>query len=64
VDEAIRTIQIDGKSPGDPDYPYHQIFSFVTKGQPAGAAQKLVDFVFSDKARTIMQKNGMKPLER
>ena len=64
VDEAIRIIQIDGKSPGDPDYLYHQIFSFVTKGQPAGAAQKLIDFVFSDKGRTIMKKNGMQLIER
>jgi phosphate transport system substrate-binding protein len=64
ADEAIRIIQIDGKAPGGQDYPYYQIFSFVTKGQPAGAAQKLVDFAFSDKARTIMKKNGMQPLDR
>jgi phosphate transport system substrate-binding protein len=64
VNRAIRIIQIDGKSPGDPDYPYHQIFSFVTKGQPAGAAKKLVDFAFSEKGRTIMVKNGMQPIER
>jgi len=64
VDEAIKIIQIDGKAPDDPDYPYHQIFSFVTKGQPAGASKKLVDFAFSDKMRAIMKKNGMQPLER
>jgi len=64
VDEAIRIIRIDGKAPGDPDYPYHQIFSFVTKGQPDGAAKKLVDFVFSEKMRAIMKKNGMQPLDR
>jgi len=64
VDEAIRILQIDGKRPGDPDYPYYEIFSFVTKGYPAGAAKKLVDFAFSDKGRTIMKKNGLEPLER
>jgi len=64
VDKAIRIIQIDGKAPGDPDYPYHQTFSFVTKGQPAGAAKTLVDFAFSDKMRAIMKKNGMQPLDR
>ena len=63
VDEAIRIIQIDGKAPGDPDYPYHQTFSFVTKGQPTGTAKKLVDFVFSDRMGAIMKKNGMQPLE-
>ena len=64
MDGAIRVIQIDGKSPGDADYPYHQIFSFVTKGQPSGAAKKLVDFAFSEKGRSIMQKNGLEPLAR
>jgi phosphate transport system substrate-binding protein len=64
VNEAIRAIQIDGKSPDDPKYPYHQIFSFVTKGQPAGAAKTLVDFAFSDKGRNLIKKNGMEPIER
>jgi phosphate transport system substrate-binding protein len=64
VDEAIRIIQIDGKRPGDRDYPYHQIFSFVTQGLPAGAALKLVDFAFSEKGQAIMRKNGLDPLPR
>ena len=64
VDEAVRKIQIDGKSPADADYPYHEIFSFVTKGQPSGAAQKLVDFVFSPKMQAIMMKYGLQPLPR
>jgi phosphate transport system substrate-binding protein len=62
VDVAIRILQIDGKSPGDPNYPYHQIFSFVTKGHPVGAAKKLVDFAFSEKGQSIMLKNGLEPL--
>jgi phosphate transport system substrate-binding protein len=64
MDEAIKVLQIDGKSPGDADYPYHQIFSFVTKGQPSGAAKKLIDFAFSEKGRAIMTKNGLEPLPR
>jgi phosphate transport system substrate-binding protein len=64
MDEAIRVLQIDGKSPGDAGYPYHQIFSFVTKGQPGGAAKKLIDFAFSEKGRAIMTKNGLEPLPR
>jgi phosphate transport system substrate-binding protein len=62
VNTAIRILQIDGKSPGDADYPYHQIFSFITKGHPGGAAKKLVDFAFSEKGRSIMLKNGLEPL--
>ena len=64
VNEAIRILQIDGKSPGDADYPYHQIFSFVTRGYPTGAAKKLVDFAFSEKMKSIMLKNGLEPLPR
>jgi phosphate transport system substrate-binding protein len=64
ADEAIRVLQIDGKSLGDADYPYHQIFSFVTRGYPSGAAKKLVDFAFSEKAQAIMKKNGLEPLPR
>lgn len=64
MNTAIRTLKIDGKSPGDVDYPYHQIFSFITKGSPEGAAKKLVDFAFSEKGRAIMQKNGLQPLVR
>jgi phosphate transport system substrate-binding protein len=64
VNVSIRVLQIDGKSPGDPNYPYHEIFSFVTKGQPDGAAKKLVDFAFSEKGRAIMVKNGLEPLPR
>jgi len=64
VDGAVRLLQIDGKSPGDVDYPFHQIFSFITKGSPEGAAKKLVDFAFSEKGRAIILKNGLQPLAR
>lgn len=63
VNEAVKIIQIDGKTPGDPTYPYYQIFSFVTKGQPVGAAKKLIDFTFSEKGRSVMKKNGMEPID-
>lgn len=63
VNEAVNIIQIDGKTPGDPTYPYYQTFSFVTKGQPAGAAKKLIDFIFSEKGRSMMRKNGMEPID-
>ena len=64
VDKAIKKISIDGHAPGDKDYPYHQTFSFVTRGVPVGAAKKLIDFAFSDKGRAIMKKNGLEPLAR
>jgi phosphate transport system substrate-binding protein len=64
VDEAVKTITIDGHVPGEKDYPYHQTFSFVTQGVPSGAAKKLIDFAFSEKGIAIMKKNGMEPIER
>jgi ABC-type phosphate transport system substrate-binding protein len=40
------------------------VFSFVTKGKPSGAAEKLVNFAFSEKMQAIMRKNGLEPLPR
>lgn len=64
VDAAIKTMKVDGISPDEPDYPYFQTFSFVTKGDPSSPARKLIDFVFSEKGRAIIRKNGMEPLSR
>lgn len=63
-DEAIRTIKIDGAAPGDPNYPYHQIYSFLTKNDPSGPARKLIDFAFSPAGKALMLKNGLTPLDR
>ena len=63
-DSAIRLISVGGKAPSDPQYPYQQVFAFVTKGEPAGTAKKLIDFAFTDSARAIMKDNGLVPLER
>jgi phosphate transport system substrate-binding protein len=64
VDAAIKTMKVDDIAPDEPNYPYFQIFSFVTKGEPSSAARQLIDFAFSEKARAIMRKNGMEPLSR
>ena len=64
VKEAIKSINVDGLSPDDSNYPYFQTFSFVTKGKPCCAAEKLIDFAFSEDGRRIMANNGMIPLSR
>jgi len=64
VNEAVKIISVDGLSPGDSNYPYSQTFSFVTKGKPCCAAEKFIDFAFSEEGRRIMTKNGMTPLAR
>jgi len=60
-DDDVKALKIDGRSPLEQDYPYFQIFSFVTKGEPAGAAKTLVDFIRSPAGLAIMEKRGMLP---
>ena len=64
TDEAIKILDIGGISPESAKYPYTQTFSFVTKGDPQGAAKMLIDFSFSAKGQKIMRNFGMKPLSR
>ena len=40
-------MKIDGRLPRDNNYPYSQIFYFITKGEPAGPAKALIDFALS-----------------
>ncbi len=53
---------IDGKSPGDTDYPYFQSFYYITKGEPAGAARKFIDFTRSEAGLSIMKSKGIIPI--
>jgi len=62
--EHIKSVSLNGIRPLDPKYPYHQVFFFVTKGQPEGAVKSYIDFVFSDMGKEIMKKKGLVPLSR
>jgi len=62
--KEISTLRIDGRLPTDKDYPYHQIFYYITKGEASGAAKKFIDFSFSPEGQNIIRKNGMLPLSR
>lgn len=59
--EGIRIVKINGLAPGNSDYPYYQVFSFVTSGIPAGTAKKFIDFALSEGGKRIMLKRGMLP---
>jgi phosphate transport system substrate-binding protein len=61
---AVHVVPIDGRGPGEPGYPYTEVFSLVTRGKPAGAAKEFVDFAFSEEGRRIISARGMRPLER
>jgi len=57
----VKVLKIDGRSPLDMGYPYYQVFSFVTKGEPTGAVKEFIDDVLSGPGRKIMLKRGMTP---
>lgn len=59
--EGIRIIKINGFAPGNSDYPYYQVFSFVTSGIPSGTAKTFIDFALSEEGKRIMLKRGMLP---
>lgn len=58
---GTRIVKLDGRGPSDPGYPLVQLYSLVTRGHPAGQVRKLVDFTYSDQARTIIKRRGMTP---
>ena len=62
--EELTTIKIDGLSATDRDYPYFQLFYYVTKGEPVGNVKKFIDYTFSDAGAEIIKKYGMIPISR
>lgn len=62
--KGVKTIRIDGMSPKDGTYPFYQIFSFVTKGEPFGLARAFVGFAFTAEGKAIIEKRGMIPISR
>jgi len=59
--EGLKTIAINGYKPGDPNYPYAQVFSFVTIGRPEGPAKAFIDFALSPEGKEIIKSRGMVP---
>ena len=62
--EGVKALKIGGLPPGDPAYPYNQLFSYVTKGEPSGAVKAFVDFAFSPEAQELFSRKGMLPIAR
>ena len=62
--KGLTSIKVDGLSPTAKNYPYFQIFYYVTKGKPDGSVNKFIDYTFSDKGAKIIKKYGMIPLSR
>lgn len=62
--KELKILKIDSLSPTAEDYPYYQIFYFVTKKEPEGNLKKFIDFAYSEEGAKIIRKNGMVSLPR
>jgi len=62
--KELNILKIDGRSPTDEDYPYYQIFYFITKQEPEGDLKKFIDFAYSAEGTKIIRANGMVPIPR
>jgi len=58
-DPKIKILSVDGVPPASSAYPYFETFSFVTKGEPAGAAKKFIDFIMTGKGKAMLEKKGL-----
>lgn len=58
---GLKEIKINGFSPYQNGYPYHQDYSFVFQGKPKGAVKTFIDFAFSKKGTQFILKKEMLP---
>jgi len=59
----VKVLTIDGEKPGDKNYPFYQIFYLVSKGEPTGTVKAFVDFIRSEKGKSIILERGMLPID-
>ena len=60
--KAVSVASVDGRSPGDSGYPYHQVFYLVIKGEPDPMMKQVINYMISDKAKQRMIQRGMTPV--
>ena len=63
-DPAIKALRIDGLAPIDTGYPYNQTMRLVTRNELEPPVQAFVDYVYSPRSRSLIEKHGMVPLPR
>ena len=61
---GLKKIKIGAFSPGQEGYPFYQVYSFVSKGQPEGTIKTFVDFAMSQAGKEIITGKGMVPLAK
>lgn len=62
--EDLVTVRINGYAPTDKEYPYDQIFYYITKGELSGNIKKFIDYTYSETGSEIIRKHGMLPIAR
>ena len=60
--EGLKVLKIDGRSPGDRDYPYNQVFHYITKGETSEAAKSYMDYALSKEGKRLLKAKGMVPI--
>lgn len=63
ITHGLKKLKINGIAPEMAGYPYFQDFFFVTRGTPAGAAKRFIEFCLSPEGKEIIRKKGMIPSE-
>lgn len=60
--DGYKILKVNNKDVTDKDYPYFQIFSFVTKGVPNRAAREFINAALSKRGKEIIVSKGMYPI--
>lgn len=60
--ENVKVLKVDGYAPGDPDYPYYQVFHFITRSQPSGPAKLFIEYALSEDGQRLLKAKGMIPV--
>lgn len=60
-DASVKLLQVNGVECTNPDYPYFQVFSMVTKGKPEGAVKAFIDYVTSEEMKATFTASGIMP---
>jgi len=62
--EDLITVRINGYAPTDKEYPYDQIFYYITNGELSENIKKFIDYTYSEAGAEIIRKHGMLPIAR